>query len=218
MTAQELINYMAQLKVYRAVMYLSKEKMEQWYIQKVSPILELGTSEALSGKIEAGLPGVFKSEGGGQKSSEIKISLDNEIVQGVVAENVARASNTLLSLSSTKPEKGELCYYLGAARTTLINEIVSPDNSDLNANECSLVQKVRNAQEESLKVFDSKTRTMVLTFRANNLAFASICSTKSVNPNWPTSYGNEKHFGMLSTLESIHDSVIFLDPIWIWHE
>ncbi len=218
MTAKELIKHMAQLKKYRASMYLSKEKMEQWYLQKVSPILELGTGEVLSGKIEAGLLGFIKSEGGGQKSSEAKIAIDNEIVQGVVAENVARTSNTLLLLSSTEPKKGELCYYLGTARTTLINETVTPDNTELNADECSIIQKARSAQEDSLKVFYPDARTMVLTFRANDRAFATICSTKSVNPNWPTSYGSEKHFGILCTLERVHVNVIFLDPIWIWHE
>lgn len=218
MTAQELIKHMAQLKKYRALMYLSKEKIEQWYLQKVSPILELGTGEVLSGKIEAGLPGLFKSAGGGQKSSEIKIAIDNEIVQGVVAENVARASNSLLVLSSSDPEKGELCYYLGAARTTRINEMVTPDNTELKADECSIIQKVRSAQEDSLKMFDSDAGTMVLTFRTNDRVFAAICSKKSVNPNWPTSYSSENHFGILCTLERIHENVIFLDPIWIWHE
>lgn len=218
MTAQELIKHMAQLKKYRASMYLSKEKMEQWYLQKVSPILELGTGEVLSGKTEAGLVGLFKGEVGGQKSSEAKIAIDNEIVQGVVAENVARASDTLLLLSSIEPKKGELCYYLGAARTTIMNETVTPGNTELNADECSIIQKVRSAQEDSLKVFDPASRTMVLTFRTNDRAFAAICSTKSVNPNWPTSYGSEKHFGILCTLESVHDNVTLLDPIWIWHE
>jgi hypothetical protein len=218
MTAQELIKHMAQLKKYRTSMYSSKEKMEQWYLQKVSPILEIGTGEVLSGKIGAGLSGLFKSEAGGQKSSEVKIAIDNEIVQGVVAENVARASNTLLLLSSTEPRKGELCYYLGTARTTKMNETVTPDNTELNADECSIIQKIRSAQEDSLKAFDPDTRTMVLTFRTNGRTFAAICSTKSVKPNWPTSYGSEEHFGILCTLERVLDTVILLDPIWIWHE
>lgn len=218
MTAKELIKHMMQLKKYRASMYLSREKMEQWYLQKVSPILELGTGEVLSGKIEAGFPGLYKSEGAGQRSSESKVAIDNEIVQGVVAENVARASKTLLLLSSDTPKKGELCYYLGAARTTRIKETVTPDNTGLTPDECRIIQKARSAQEESLKVFYPEARTMLLTFKTNDQAFASICSTKTVNPNWPTSYWSEENFGILCTLERVNKSVIFLDPIWIWHE
>ena len=218
MTAQELIKHLAQLKKYRASMYLSKEKMEQWYLQKVSQILELGTGEVLSGKVEASLLGLLKSEGGGQKSSETKIAIDNEIVQGVVAENVARASKTLILLSSTEPKKGELCYYLGTARTTLLDTDVTPENTELNADECSTIQRIRSKQEYILKLFDPDARTIVLTFRANDRAYAAICCIKSVNPNWLSSYASEEHFGILCTLEIVRNNVIFLDPIWIWHE
>lgn len=218
MTANELIKDLARLEKHRASLYLSTEKMEQWYLQKVSQIVELGTGEVLSGKLEAGLFGILKSEAGGEKSTESKVALDNVIVQSVVAENAARASKTLVDLSSAEPNKGELCYYLGAARITVMKATVSPENTGLSASECSTITEVRYAQESILKVFDPNASTIVLTFRANHQAFASIGSLKSVNPGSLSSYHTHESFGILCTLESTHGEVVFLDPLWIWHE
>ena len=218
MTAGELLKHMARLDKHRVSLYLSTDKLEHWYLQKVSQILELGASEALSGKLEAGLLGILKSEAGGEKSTESKVAIDNVIVQGVVAENVARASKTLVDLSSDEPKKGELCYYLGAARLTLMNATASTESTGLSPSECSTIATIRSAQETILKAFDPNAGTIALTFRANNRAFASIGTLKSVNPNWLASYHNQERFGILSTLESSHGEVVFLDPLWIWYE
>jgi hypothetical protein len=216
LTAQELIKQLARLEKHRVSLYLSKEKMEHWYLQKVSQILELGTGEVLSGKLEAGLFGILKSEAGGEKSADSKVAIDNEIVQGVVAENVARASKALVDLSTAEPKKGELCYYLGAARITLMNATVSSESTGFNAAECATIAAVRSAQEAILKAFDPNAGTIVLTFRANHRAFASIGSLKAVNPNWLSSYHSQECFGILCTLESTKQKVAFLDPLWIW--
>lgn len=218
MTAHDLIKHLARLERHRVSLYLSTEKMEHWYLQKVSQILELGTGEVLSGKLEAGLLGILRSEAGGEKSAESKVAIDNEIVQGVVAENVARASKALIDLASAEPKKGELCYYLGAARITLMNATASQETTGFNAAECSTITAVRSAQETILKAFDPNAGTIVLTFRANHRAFASIGSLKSVNPNWLSSYHSQERFGILCTLESTSGEVVFLDPLWIWHE
>jgi hypothetical protein len=218
MTVEELIKYATQLKRLRATMYLSKDKMEQWYLQKMSQIMEWGSGQALSGNIEASLLGLFKSGAGGEKTSAIKIDLKNETVQAVIAENAARASGTLVFLSTTRPPQGELCYYLGTARTILPGTDVTPENTELNADECATTNAVRSRQEEILKLFDASAKTAVLSFRANDCAYAAICSLKHADADWLTSYADEKHFGILCTLESIRDNVIFLDPIWIWHE
>ena len=217
MTTLDLIKYMARLEKHRDSLYLSTEKMEQWYLQKVSQILELGTGEVLSGKLEAGL-WILKSEVGGEKSTESKVAIDNVIVRGVVAENAARASKTLVDLSSAEPKKGELCYYLGAARITLMNAAVSPEITGFSVGECSTIAAVRNDQETILKAFDPNAKTIVLTFRANHRAFASIGSLKSVIENSLSSHYNEESFGILCTLESTRGAVVFLNPLWIWHE
>lgn len=218
MTTHELLTYLARLEKYRASLYLSPDKIEHWYLQKVSQIMELGTGEQLSGKLEASLWGVLRSEVGGDKVTESKVAIDNEIVQGVVVENVARASKTLIDLSLYEPKKGELCYYLGAARITLMNVLISPENTSLDAAESSTVSAIRKDQEAILEAFDPNTGTIVLTFKANHRTFASIGSLKSVKSNWLSSYHNAERFGILCTLERTFGEVAFLDPLWIWHE
>jgi len=218
MNAYELIKNLARLEKYRASLYLSTEKMEHWYLQKVSQIVELDTGEVLSGKIEAGLFGVLKSEAGGARSTDSKVVIENAIVQGVVAENVARASKTLVDLSFTAPEKGEILYYLGPARITIMSAITSPDNTDLNDQECAAIASVRHAQESILKAFDPNAGTIALTFRTNGRAFASIGSTKSVIANALSSYFSEESFGILCTMENTRSDVVFLDPLWMWYE
>ncbi|SRR6266851_3278343 len=218
MNAYELIKNLARLDKYRVSLYLSTEKIEHWYLQKVSQIVELDTGEVLSGKIEAGLLGLLKSEAGGEKSTESKIAIENAIVQGVVAENVARASKMLVNLSSTEPKKGELLYYLGPARITIMSATTSPDNTELSHKECSVIASVRHAQESILRAFDPSAGTIALTFRANGQAFASIASMKSVIANALSSYFSDMSFGVLCTMENTRGDVVFLDPLWIWHE
>jgi len=218
MTAEELIGYLAPLGEHRKSLYLSMEKIEDWYLQKVSQIMDLRTGEVLSGKIEAGLFGILKSEVGGDKSTESEVIMDKAVVQGVVAENVARVSKTLVDLSSAEPKKGELVYYLGAARVTVAGETISSERTGLSPGECSTIGSVRKSQEDILRIFDPHAGTIVLTFAANGRAFASIGSLKSVVPNWLASYHGEDRFGILCTLESTHGDVIFLDPLWVWYE
>jgi len=218
MTAGELTAYLAPLGEHRASLYLATEKIEDWYLQKVSQVMDLRTGEVLSGKIEAGLFGILKSEAGGEKSTESEVVMDKAVVQGVVAENVARASETLVDLSSKEPTKGELLYYLGTARIAVMKAMISPETTELSPSECSTIAAVRRSQEDILGFFESQAETIVLTFKTNGRAFASIGSLKSVNGNWLASYHDQKKFGILCTLESIHSEVIFLDPLWIWYE
>ena len=124
--------------------------------------------------------------------------------------------NRLIDLSTDEPKKGELSYFLGPARITVMKAALTPVSTGLGAGECSTIAAVRAAQESILKVFDPNAETIVLTFAANHLAFASIGSLKSVNQSWLSSYHNEESFGILCTLESTHGGVVFLDPLWIW--
>jgi hypothetical protein len=217
MNANELIKNLEQLEKYRASLYLATDKMEHWYLQKVSQIVELGTDEVLSGKIEAGLLGFIKSEAGGTKSMKSTVVIEHPIAQGVVAEYAARASKTLVDLSSTEPKAGELLYYLGPARITIMSEATSPDNTELNERECAAIASVRRTQELILKAFDPNAGTIALTFRTSRRAFASIASTKSVIANALSSYISQKSFGILCTMENTRDEVVFLDPLWIWY-
>jgi hypothetical protein len=90
MNAYDLIKNLAPIEEHRSSLYLSPEKLESWYLQKVSQIVELDTGEDLSGKIEAGVFGILKSEVGGNRTQESKVAIEHPIVQGVVAEKVAR--------------------------------------------------------------------------------------------------------------------------------
>lgn len=218
MNAYDLIKNLARLEKYRVSLYLSTEKIEHYYLQKVSQIVELDTGEVLSGKIEAGLMGFLKSEVGGEKTTGSKVAIQSAIVQGVVAENVARASKTLVDLSSSQPAKGELLYYLGPARIAIMGATISPDNTEIDRKECSAVESVRRSQESILRAFDPNAGTITLTFRAHGRAFASIGSLKSVNANALSTYWSEKTFGILCTVENTGTVVSFLDPLWIWHE
>ena len=220
MNAYDLVKNLAPLEKHRSSLYLSPEKLESWYLQKVSQIVELDTGEGQSGKIEAGVFGILKSEAGGSRTQESKVAIEHPIVQGVVAEKVARASGTLVDLSSTESRKGELLYYLGPARITIMNTTISPDNTELNDEECSAIESVRRSHEDFLKAVDPTVKTIALTFKVNGRAFASIASVslKTVNPNLLERYRDEKEFGILCTEQKRSRNVVFLDPLWIWHE
>lgn len=86
MNAEELIKKLTRLEKYRDSIYLATEKIEQWYLLKVSQIVALDTGEVMSGKIEAGLLTFAKSEAGGEKTKQSKLAIDRAIVQGLVAE------------------------------------------------------------------------------------------------------------------------------------
>ena len=61
--------------------------------------------------------------------------------------------------------------------------------------------------------------TVVLTFTQGRSVFAAIASTESLDVNPFASYYQEPLVGILCRMEgSEKDGVIFLDPIWIWHE
>lgn len=220
MNAYDLIKNLATLEKHRSSLYLSPDKLESWYLQKVSQIVELDTGEDLSAKIEAGLFGILKSEVGGNRTQESKVSIEHPIVQGVVAEKVARAFKTLVDLSSTEPRNGELLYYLGPARITIMNTTISPDNTELNDEECSAIESVRRSHEDFLKAFDPTVKTIVLTFKVNGRVFASIASVslKTVNLNLLARYSDKEEFGILCTEQKRSRNTTFLDPLWIWHE
>ncbi len=218
LTADKLIKHLARIERHRVSLYISSEKIERWYLQKVSQILELGTGEVLSGKLEGGLLGLLRTEAGGEKGTDSKVAIDHPIVQGIVAENVARATNTLVDLASTEPKKSELCYYLGPARITLMQETAPPTPTEPNPAQWFTINEVRSAQKSILQFVDPNAETIVLSFSANHRALASICSLKSVDLDALSSYHEEKYFGILCTLESTRGEVAFLDPLWIWHE
>jgi hypothetical protein len=220
MSAYDIIKNLAPLEKHRTSLYLSPEKLESWYLQKVSQIVELDSGEDLSGKIEASVLGILKSEVGGNRTQESKVSIEHPIVQGVVAEKAARASKTLVDLSSTEPRKGELLYYLGPARIAIMSTTISPDNAELNDEECSAIESVRHSHEDFLKAFDPTVKTIALTFKVNGQAFASIASVslKTVNLNLLGRYRDEKEFGILCTEQRRSTNVVFLDPLWIWNE
>ena len=218
LTADKLIKHLARVERHRVSPYISSEKIERWYLQKVSQILELGTGEVLSGKLEGGLLGLLRTEAGGEKGTDSKVAIDHPIVQGIVAENVARASNTLVDLASTEPKESELCYYLGPAQITLMKETALPESSELSPAQWFTINAVRSGQETILKFVDPSAETIVLSFSANHQDFASICSLKSVDLDALSSYHSKEYFGILCTLESTRGEVAFLDPLWIWHE
>jgi hypothetical protein len=217
LNANEIIKVLAQLEKHRASLYLSSQKMEHWYLQKVSQIRELGTDEALLGKLKAGLPWMLEAGAESKKGTESKVAIEKDIVQGIVAENAARVSKTLVDLTSGIPKKGELLYYAGPARISMMNATLSAETNALNSQQCSTVNAERNSQEAILKAFDSDDATIVLTFTTNSHAFASIASRKCVYPSPLSSYHAEETFGILGTLESTQGGVFFLDPLWIWH-
>jgi hypothetical protein len=220
MSAYDIIKNLTTLQKHRTSLYLSAEKLESWYLQKVSQIVEFGSGEDLSGKFEASALGFFKSEVGGNKTQEAKVSIEHPIVQGVVAEKAARASKTLVDLSSTEPKEGELLYYLGPARITTMSTTISSDNTELNDEECSAIESVRHSHEDFLKAVDPTIKTIAFTFRVNGRAFASIASVspKTVNLNLLERYRDKKEFGILCTEQKRSGNVVFLDPLWIWHE
>ena len=82
----------------------------------------------------------------------------------------------MVDLSSTEPRKGQLLYYLGPARITIMNTTISPDNTELNDEECFAIESVRHSHEDFLKAVDPTVKTIALTFKVNGRAFASIAS------------------------------------------
>src|SRR5262245_21318210 len=213
MNPNDILPYLATLRKYRVTLYLSSEKIEHWYLQKDAQITEVGAGEALAGKVEAGFLGFLKSEVGADRSREAKVAVDNVIVQAVVAENAARAAGTLVDLTAAPPAAGELLYYLGPARVTLMDTPLSPDTTGLDAKACAAISQARESQEKILRFFDPHAGTIVLTFPANHRALASIASLKSVTPNALSSYHGQKRYGILCTLENARAEAAFVDPL-----
>jgi hypothetical protein len=217
MTAPQLLKNLARLDRQRIPLYLSSDKVERWYLQKVSQVIELTTSEALSGKAGSNFFGLATLEAGGEKTTEAKVAIDNVIVQCVVAENAARATKSLVDLASAPPTAGELLYYWGSARIAVMKAGLLPATTGLTESECATVTSIRRSQESLLEQLDPGAGTIVLTFKSQTRAYASIASKRSVLADPLVSYHSQQAFGILGTLESTHGGVVFIDPLWIWY-
>jgi hypothetical protein len=92
-----------------------------------------------------------------------------------------------------------------------------PATTGLTESECATVTSIRRSQESLLEQLDPGAGTIVLTFKSQTRAYASIASKRSVLADPLVSYHSQQAFGILGTLESTHGGVVFIDPLWIWY-
>ena len=216
----QIVKLLSPTKNIRHTLYLAPLKVESYYIQKVAQAQEFIRKKELTGTTKLGLQDILGGEIAGMEGIEERVAM-KPMLQALVAEKAARVTNSLIDLATRTPIPGELLFYVGTARFTSWDERVNPAKTGFSSEVCQRITEVRKTQEKVIRYNDEKLGTVVLTFVRNFQVYAAIASTEFMKDHISSysSYFTYNHFGILCTLEGMHDSdITFLDPLWIWYE
>ncbi len=215
MEIHEIIKALSETGKLRATIYLNEKHIKAVYHQYIGAIAEVAKSAKLDAEVSANLMTLLgvALTGGQELSESIAITPDLEVM---LIEYQAKHSGQLMNLTSREPQPGGLLTYIGDGQVARPGLAIAKEVPLLHAAIAQIIQSERAEQEKSLKA--GGFETIVWLSSAKGHPLASIGSSEWVDWGYLASYHKQPPFGILGRYEKKVKQVVFIEPLWIWHE
>lgn len=222
----EIVSALSETKKSRLTLYLNERRVKQLYDQSIREIEQLVeqlvVTKELGEKLGGGIK-TFVSFGGEVAEKEgyaAQLRFSPELM-AVLLEYRTKRDARLLDPSLDEPIQDDaLIRYVGASHIISHQKDVDAVETGWTTALAQVVQRERiRVQDEAKDLYDKEARTMVWVASPNaKRKLASIGFLRNVDPGNYISYSPLEHFGILGRFTREIEGVMFVSPLWIWHE
>jgi hypothetical protein len=138
----------------------------------------------------------------------------------IMVETHFRISGQLLEMPDQLFRRdARLIKYVGESYLTEDDEEVTAETTGLSDNLARIVEKERHDQQNRMKKWADDPRMLVWS-AAGEPNLASIALRTWAEPYggyWASEYSLMNPKGILGSIESEKNGIVFITPLWIWH-
>ena len=213
----DIIKTLSTTREPRTSLYLNNDSIDYLFSQKLGGLTSLVRSEKLGGEVSASLLQIISSNVSTETDVQTAINL-SPILKAILLEAQANEDGNIVDLSKEEPNSDSWLTYIGRGEFIIWGKDVSSNTVNLNNSTIETIQKEREIQEELLRFWNEKIRTVVWLADNKDNTFCSIISTAWINRGLFSSYRDQPTQGIFGRYEKKINDVVFIAPIWIWNE
>lgn len=207
----EIVQMLSASRRPRATIYLNQKRVDEYYSQRLGPITDLSRSGKLSGDVGMSVFNILKADISSERGLSGGGSL-TPVLKAMLIETEAKVNDQLADLAVDHAPGALVATFSGDGRIFDTEDPVSGDLL-LSAQMAEVIQNERMRQQKVLR-----GSTIVWVGLPGGAPLASICHDgDNVYRSFLASYPNAP-FGILGYRERELHTVLFIAPLWIWHE
>lgn len=216
MNEYDIIKALSETKEPRATLYLNEKRVDELYQLKAGAISEIVRNSNIEAKLSAKLLDLFGGDFATSRGITGNINV-TPILKAILLEYEAKQSGQLTDVSYAEPQKQGLIVYIGQGLLLFEDQAVSKETIPWRDTLLNTIQVERIRQEKILQRSDPDLKTLMWVGRGKSQHLASVISSRWFQYENAASYMFPP-YGILGRIEREIENILFISPLWIWHD